>query len=173
MKISEIKILKKVNRPTNDQDGNRIYKEVEFELDYDPTIKNDLYRLFAKIIDIAVVMAVMVLLYKNEMIEINTTFYVLPLVLILLNSILESVIGSSIGKLIFWMEVVDDECKHLNLLKSIERNAYSFLLIFSMPIVRHFTAKIIEYYDRKMSEKCIYVISKRKKPEILKLMNSK
>lgn len=173
MKISELKEFRKVNRPTKEfVNGKRVYEEIEFEIKYDPNIKNSSYRLFAKIVDISIGIGLLSFLISNNLIELKSTIYFLPLFLILQNSILESVFGSSIGKLIFWIEVVNDECRHVNLLKSFERNIYSFLLIFSIPFLKgNIISTIIDYYDRKMKEKFFYVISKRNKRKILKMLN--
>ncbi|QSS96662.1 RDD family protein [Psychroflexus sp. ALD_RP9] len=174
MKISELTEFRKVNRPTKKIiDGKRVYEKIEFELKYDPNIKNDSYRLFAKILDILIGIIILYFLVKNDIIKLTPTIYFLPVFLIFLNSVLETILGSSIGKLILWIEVVNDKCEHLNLLKSIERNFYSFLLFFSFPILRSASADTIDYYDKKMKEKHIYFISKREKRKIKAMLNKK
>lgn len=86
---------------------------------------------------------------------------------------MESIFGSSIGKFILWIEVVNDKCEHLTLLKSVERNFYSFLLFFSFPILRGALADTLDYYDKKMEKEHIYIISKRKKRRIKAMLNKK
>lgn len=174
LKISELKEIRKVNRPTKKIiDGKRVYEEIEFEIRYDPNIRNDSYRLFAKIIDILIGIIILYFLVNKHFIELTPTVYFLPVFLIFLNSVLESIFGSSIGKLILWIEVVNDKCKHLNILKSFERNFYSFLLFFSIPFLRSASADTLDYYDKKMKEKYIYFISKREKEKIMAMLNKK
>lgn len=174
LKISELTEFRKVNRPTKKIiDGKRVYEKIEFELKYDPNIKNDSYRLFAKILDILIGIFLLYLLIKNDVIKLTPTVYFLPFFLIFLNSVMESIFGSSIGKFILWIEVVNDKCEHLTLLKSVERNFYSFLLFFSFPILRGALADTLDYYNKKMEKKHIYIISKRKKRRIKAMLNKK
>ena len=120
MKISELKIYQKVNRPSSDEFGNRVYEEIEFEKNFDPTEKSLNRRFFSKIIDLLFAIIIEVFLLKFGFITTENIFYDLLIILgimIFVSTIMESFIGSSVGKLIFNLEVINDDCEHLTIKK--------------------------------------------------------
>lgn len=173
MKISDIKTYRKVNRPFKDKNGNTRYKEIEFEIPYDFKLKNDSFRLFAKIIDIIIVILILNILIDFDIIDLNNSIYLFPIILFLVNSILETLIGSSIGKLIFRIVVVDEDCNYLTFRKSFIRNLSCVIMILLLSILRATVGSLLEYYDKKLNEKGIYIISRGKMKEITRILDKK
>ena len=172
LKISELKEFRTVNRPTGEFiDGERVYEEITFETKYDPNIKKDTYRVIAKMIDIFIGVMIMRFCVLHNWIEVDSVVFALPVFLILMNSALETMLGSSVGKLILLIEVVDDDCKKLPILRSFGRNLYSYWLIILSMFRGSMSEKAIDYYDDRMKEKFIYIIPKRDKAKIKAMMN--
>lgn len=122
MKISEIKERKIIHRPTPDFDeyGKRIYHAYEYYLAYNPGFKgNETQRLFAKWIDMAVFTLIFHFIFNKILIV--SILLSIPCV-ILLGSTTEFYWGTTLGKKIFRMKVIDDEGNYPKLLKSLQRN---------------------------------------------------
>lgn len=125
MKISKLREIKKVQRPTPyfDSEGNRFYDELEIEINFISTIKTKgVERLLSKIIDLTPFVFFFHFLVSFSWIP--SILISIPLI-ILLNSVLEFYYGKSFGKSIFKMKVMDDEGNYPNLTKSFLRNLYS------------------------------------------------
>jgi|SRR5690606_26405565 len=174
MKISELKTYQKINRPSSDKFGNRVYEEIEFEKKYDPTDKNPNRRFFSKIIDLLFAIIIEVSLTKFGFIITENIFYDLLIVLgimIFISTIMESLIGSSLGKLIFNLEVINDDCEHLTLQKSIYKNTLSFGIVFSF-FFSQIAVELVDFYTEWLRKKSIYVIQKSEKNIIKKMMKA-
>lgn len=122
MKISEIKERKIIHRPTPDFDlyGKRIYHAYEYYLPYNPGFKgNETQRLFAKWIDMLLFTLIFYyLLHKTVLISVLLS---IPWVIVL-GSVTEFYFGTTLGKKIFRMKVIDDEGHYPNFRKSLKRN---------------------------------------------------
>ncbi len=175
MKISELKIYQKVNRPSRDELGNRIYEEIEFEKTYDPTDKSLNRRFFSKIIDLSFAIIIKISLSNfGFVITENLLFDLLIIIalMILTSSIMESLIGSTLGKLIFNLEVINDECEHLTFKKSIYKNTLSFGIIFSF-FFSQIVVEFADFYTEWLRKRSIYVIRRTEKNVIMKMMKLK
>jgi uncharacterized RDD family membrane protein YckC len=125
MKISKLREIKRVHRPTQyyDSEGNRFYDELEIEINFISTIKTKgVERFFAKIIDLTPFVFFFHFLVSFNWIQ--SVLISIPF-LILMNSVLEFYYGKSFGKSILKLKVMDDEGNHPNLTKSFLRNLYS------------------------------------------------
>jgi len=122
VKISEIKERKIIHRPTLDfdEDGKRIYHAYEYYLPYNPGFKNsETQRLFAKWIDMAVFSLIFYFLLNKVLIV--SILLSIPCVIVF-GAISEFYFGTTLGKKIFRMKVIDDEGNYPGFLKSISRN---------------------------------------------------
>lgn len=139
MKISEIKERKIIHRPTLsfDEYGKRIYHTYEYHLPYNPGFKgNETQRLFAKWIDMFFFF--LIFFYLFHIIPILSILLSIPCVIIF-GTISEYYLGTTLGKKIFRIKVIDDDGNYPNLLKSLKRN-FLCLANFS-PIFSEYTYK--------------------------------
>ncbi|MCJ8152696.1 RDD family protein [Chryseobacterium sp. SSA4.19] len=122
MKISEIKERKIIHRPTLnfDEYGKRIYHTYEYYLPYNPGFKgNETQRLLAKWIDMVVFIFIFHFMF-NRMLILSILFSI-PCVIIS-GAVTEFYFGTTLGKKIFKMKVIDDEGNYPKLSKSFLRN---------------------------------------------------
>lgn len=122
MKISEIKERKIIHRPTPDFDlyGKRIYHAYEYYQAYNPGFKgNETQRLFAKWLDMAVFTLLFHFLFNKVLIV--SLILSVPCVIIC-GAITEFYFGTTLGKKIFSIKVIDDEGKYPGFIKSVRRN---------------------------------------------------
>ncbi|PIF46233.1 RDD family protein [Chryseobacterium sp. 52] len=122
MKISELKDRRIIRRPTREFDefGYRIYNSFEYDFPYNATYKgNERERLFAKLIDMLLFFLIFYFLFGN--IAIMSFLYSIPCVIIS-GSICESYWGTTLGKSIFKIKVIDDFGNYPGLLLSLKRN---------------------------------------------------
>ncbi|MCS3531719.1 RDD family protein [Chryseobacterium sp. JUb7] len=122
MKISEIKERKIIHRPTLDFDeyGKRIYHTYEYHLPYNPGFKDsETQRLFAKWIDLAIFSLIFHFIFNQ--ILIFSILFSIPCVIIS-GAITEFYFGTTLGKKVFRMKVIDDEGNYPGFLKSLWRN---------------------------------------------------
>lgn len=122
MKISELKERKIVRRATRnfDLEGNRIYNEFEYDLPYQTIYKrSERERLFAKIIDMAPFFLVFFFIFHKIAI-LSILFSIICVIIV--GAISESYFGTTLGKKIFKMKVINDEGNYPNFLKSLLRN---------------------------------------------------
>lgn len=130
MRISELTEKKIIHRPTQrfDEYGNRIYEEYEYDFKYNPISKNiNSYRLFAKIIDI--LPFCLIFHYCFHKIPFYSFLYSIP-VIMLLGAISESITGTTIGKKIFRLKVIDDFGNYPKFPKSLARNILCLINFF-------------------------------------------
>ncbi|WP_207534698.1 RDD family protein [Desertivirga arenae] len=117
-KISEIKIIKTVYRPTFDQYGNRYSEERQFQMKYDPCEESNVTRFFAKVIDFA--------LFYIPIGFVTTVgpLRVLCSILLVINygATLEYLYGTTLGKAILGLRVIDDFAMKPSFKLSIKRN---------------------------------------------------
>lgn len=174
MKISELYTIQRVKRKSRNPDGSLSMEEKTFKIPYNPNVELLYRRLLAKLIDVFSIIGIMIGLYKLNIITIHDSSILIPSFLILIiifNAMLETLIGSSFAKMIFGLEVVDDNCQKLKLSFSIYRNSYLwFLIVISLGSG---VARFIESYKRWQSKKKFYVIKKKDKVRILKMMSDK
>lgn len=122
MKISELKENRIIRRPTRnfDESGNRIYNEFEYEFPYNPVHKdNETERLFAKIIDMIPFFLLFVFVFHLPII-----FCVLLAVpcVIISGMFCEWHFGTTLGKKIFKLKILDDHGNQPGFIKSLLRN---------------------------------------------------
>jgi len=170
MKISELYTVRTVVRKARQHDNSISDEQKTFEIPYNPNVDIVYKRLIAKAIDMASIIAILVGLFKFDILDTREVGKSLPLFLmgvIILIPIIESLTGSSIGKLVFGLIVVNDHCKKLTIPFSILRNLYAyFLILLSFPPMIHF----LERYEKYQSKKKFYVIKMKDKPRIKLMM---
>ncbi|WP_027388859.1 RDD family protein [Chryseobacterium gregarium] len=122
MKISELKERKIVRRATRnfDFEGKRIYNEFEYDLPY----KVDFYgsdqkRKVAKFIDMTPFFLVLYFIFHLPVMY--SFMSSIPLVMIV-GSITETHWGTTLGKKLFKMKVIDDNGNYPEISKSLKRN---------------------------------------------------
>lgn len=141
MKISEIKERKVIHRPTLDFDryGKRIYHAYEYYLPFNPGFKgNETQRLFAKWIDMAVFSLLFYYLFHEN--PVAAALLSIPSVIVS-GAITEWYFGTTLGKKVFRMKVIDDEGNHPAFLHSLKRN---FLCLANLyPVFTEYTSKTV------------------------------
>lgn len=134
MRISELKIKKIIRRPTRQFDalGNRIYNEFEYDLPYNPTQKeSERKRLYAKVIDLIPFLLVFYFVF-SKIFLISLLFSVISVLIV--GTISETVFGTTLGKKLFKLKVIDDFGHQPKIIRSALRNILSlvnFFLVFS------------------------------------------
>lgn len=122
MRISELKEKKITRRATRDfdADGNRIYDFFEYSLPYKNSLPNlDKQRELAKITDMLIFFLIFFFLFRQN--PLVSFLYSIPSVIIA-GSITETIWGSTLGKKLFRMAVIDDFGKYPDFLTSLKRN---------------------------------------------------
>lgn len=140
MKISEIKERKIIHRPTFDFDeyGKRIYHAYEYYLPYNPGFRgNETQRLFAKWIDMAVFSLIFYFIF-NKIIIVGILLSI-PCVIVA-GAVTEFYFGTTLGKKIFKMKVIDDEGNYPGFSKSLLRNV--LCLANFKPVFSEYTGKM-------------------------------
>jgi hypothetical protein len=179
LKISEIKERKVINRPTPyfDELGYRIYHAYEYHLPYNPTYKgNETERLFAKWIDMLPFCLIFYFIF-HKVIFISILLSV-PCVLVL-GTITEFYWGTTLGKKIFKIKVLDDYGNYPDFLKSLKRN-FLCLANFS-PVFSEYTSRTVAMgrrtgtrvnFSMHMNNKLCgtYIVKESKIPEIKELL---
>lgn len=134
MKISELKDRRIIRRPTREFDefGYRIYNSFEYDFPYDATYKgNETERLLAKLIDILPFF--LIFFFVFEKMVFICFLYSIPCVMIS-GTLFEWYWGTTLGKSVFKIKVIDDFGKYPGLLLSLKRNVLclaNFWPIFS------------------------------------------
>ena len=171
-RISEIIIKKKVRRPRRDSNGNRYQEDLVFNVPYNPTIKFFQIRVFAKAIDFVLYIILTILIYVaiNRISFDDYEIYSASLILLLLiNPLLESKYGKSLGKVIFKIQVIDDYGEYPNVKKSFKRNFFSLINVFNL--LRPVAGKIGFIKNNKHNEICkTYTIRDKDKLETIELI---
>jgi hypothetical protein len=122
MRISELKDKKITRRATRsfDEFGNRIYNKFEYEIPYNPTYENnETERLFAKIIDLLPFFLIFTFIFHK--IIIVSIFLSIPSVIIF-GTITECFFGTTLGKKIFRIKIIDEHGNYPHILRSFARN---------------------------------------------------
>ncbi|MDF2930858.1 MAG: hypothetical protein K0R36_189 [Chryseobacterium sp.] len=140
MRISELKERKIVRRATRnfDFEGKRIYNEFEYDLPYKTIyINNERDRLFAKIIDMIPCFLIFLFIFK-EPAFFSLIFSILCV--IISGTISENLFGTTLGKKIFKIRVIDDFGNDPNFFKSFMRNLLCLANFF--PVFTDYTSSI-------------------------------
>jgi hypothetical protein len=181
-RISELKERKITRRATRnfDSEGRRIYDEFEYDLPYNPTHKgNERERLYAKIIDL--ILFFLIFHYGFNKIIIVSLFFSIASVLIY-GAVSESIFGTTLGKKLFKLKVIDDFGNYPKILKSMFRNVLSFANFFpvfedivSGPNSNYEASKTTMHFSMHMNNKLCktYIVKERQLSEIRKLLNHK
>ncbi|TZF98933.1 RDD family protein (plasmid) [Chryseobacterium panacisoli] len=122
MKISELKEKRIIRRPTRsfDESGNRIYNEFEYDFPYTPTHKgNETERFFAKVIDMIPFFMIFVFIFHLPVIL--GIILSIPCVIIS-GTLCEWYFGTTLGKKIFKLTILDDYGNQPGFIKSLVRN---------------------------------------------------
>jgi len=129
-KISELKIKKVIHRPTQtfDKVGNRIYNTFEYDLSYKAEFEgNEKQRILAKIIDTIPLFLIFYFVLQQE--AFFSLLYSLPSVIVF-GTLTETIWGTTLGKKIFNMKVIDDDGKYPGILKSLWRNILCLIVFY-------------------------------------------
>jgi uncharacterized RDD family membrane protein YckC len=132
-KISEISVLKVINRKQRTGFGTYVFKKMYFEMKYNPSIENQVYRFWAKMIDLAIfVIPLHLLLDKYPMqffdfSELGLSLLAGLLLETIYSAVLEHYFGATIGKYLAGVSVIDDSGNKPSMLKSLKRNLLSIL----------------------------------------------
>ena len=181
-RISELKERKITRRAIRnfDSEGKRIYDEFEYDLPYNPTHKgNERERLYAKIIDL--ILFFLIFHYGFNKIIIVSLFFSIASVLIY-GAVSESIFGTTLGKKLFKLKVIDDFGNYPKILKSMFRNVLSFANFFpvfedivSGPNSNYEASKTTMHFSMHMNNKLCktYIVNESQIPEIRKLLNYK
>jgi hypothetical protein len=122
MKISELKDRRIIRRATRqfDEFGYRIYNSFECDFPYDVTYKGgERERLFAKLIDMLPFF--LVFLFVFEKMAFMSFLYSIPCVIIS-GTLCEWYWGTTLGKSVFKIKVINDFGNYPSLLLSLKRN---------------------------------------------------
>lgn len=146
MRISELTEKKIIHRPTRnfDAEGKRIYNEFEYELPYNPTHKgNERERLYAKVIDLIPFFLIFHFVFHPVWIF---SFFLSVVSVLICGAISETVSGTTFGKKLFKLKVIDDFGNKPNIFKSTLRNILSFANFFS--VFSEFEPKPNQYWAK-------------------------
>lgn len=151
MRISELKEIKTVRRPTKsfDKSGNRIYEEMEFEIYYDDTIIDKrIHRIFAKDFDFVLIYAILWLIKGNEGVYFMPYLFLYSFpFMILSGTALEHFFGTTLGKFIFDLRVINDFGEKLSMWDSLKRNILTpFTFKISDPDTEIIILKEVGFY---------------------------
>lgn len=179
MKISELKERRIIRRATRnfDSEGNRIYNEFEYDFTYNPTEKgSERERLYAKLIDLSLFLLLFYLILSETFVFV--LLFSIAAVLIF-GSISETVFGTTLGKKIFKLKVIDEHGNHPGLIRSICRNLLSFANFW--PVFSDFEPEPNQYWavsGTKMNFSMhlnnqitkTFIVKESKIPEIKKML---
>lgn len=181
MKISEIKERKIIHRPTLSFDGygKRIYHAYEYYLSYNPGFKgNETQRLFAKWIDMAIF--TLIFFFICNKIFIVSILLSIPCVIIA-GTVTEFYFGTTLGKKIFRMKVIDDDGNYPGFSKSLARNLLCLANFY--PVFSEYTTKTVAMgwrrgtqmnFSMHLNNKICktYIVKESKIPEIKELLEA-
>lgn len=180
MKISEIKERKVINRPTPyfDELGYRIYHAYEYHLPYNPTYKgNETERLLSKWIDMLPFCLIFYFIF-HKVVFISILLSV-PCVLVL-GTITEFYWGTTLGKKIFKIKVLDDDGNYPDFFKSLKRNLLCLanlhpIFTDHIPVPNHLKGRRMTsfvhfsmYVNNSICK--TYIVKESKIPEIKELL---
>lgn len=130
MKISELKIKKTVHRPTQnfDESGNRIYNAFEYDLPYKTEFAgSEKLRIGAKIIDTMPLFLVFLFIFRQP--AIMAVLFSIPSVIIL-GTVLETLFGTTLGKKMVKLKVIDDYGNYPKIIRSLGRNSLCLAVFY-------------------------------------------
>ncbi|MGI9649801.1 RDD family protein [Chryseobacterium sp. RLHN22] len=182
MRISELKERRIIRRATRnfDSEGKRIYNEFEYDFPYNPTHKgNETERLFAKIIDL--IPFFLIIRFGFHELMIVSLFFSIVCVLIF-GSLSETLWGTTLGKKIFRLKVLNDNGNYPNILKSLQRNLLSFANF--TPVFTDFVPGPNDHFNDPSTNISLsmhlnnkicktFIVKESKIPEIKKLLSEK
>lgn len=182
MKISELTERKTTRRATRnfDLEGRRIYNEFEYDLPYKADFTgSEKQREWAKIIDILPLFLILLLIFKQNPF---ISFLISIPTVIIIGSITETVWGTTMGKKILKMVVIDDFGNYPDFSISLKRNILCLSNFY--PSFSEYTTKSVAmgtrtFYRTRMSmymnnKLCkTYIIKERQLYEIKKLLEQK
>lgn len=173
MKISELHTDRTVIRKSRQPDNSISDEEKTFEIPYNPNVEILYWRLFAKLIDISIIIGIMTALSKLNILNTNDGIVLFPIFIfgvVIVIPTIESLTGTSLGKIVFGLEIVDDNCEKLTIPFSFRRNFYAYYLILLslIPMVNY-----LEKYEAWQSTKKFYVIKRNNKAKIKNMMENK
>jgi len=181
LKISEIKERKTIRRATRDFDleGNRIYNEFEYDLPYKVDFPySDQQRQVAKIIDMIPLFLIFLFIFKQTLF---LSFLLSIPSVIIIGSITETIWGTTFGKKLFRMVVIDDFGNFPDFSTSLKRN---FLCLSNFyPSFSEYTFKTVAFgtqtrfrtdISMHMNNKLCktYIVKQNKLSEIRNLLNT-
>lgn len=182
MRISELKERRIIHRPTRnfDSEGKRIYNQFEYDFPYNPTHKeNETERLFAKIIDLIPFFLIFRFVF-HEFIIVSLLFSILCV--LIFGTLIETLIGTTFGKKVFKLKVLNDDGNYPNILKSFQRNILSFANF--VPVFEDIipgsdnsyeASKSTIHFSMHLNNKFAktYIVKEEKIPKIKKLLAEK
>lgn len=182
-RISELKERKIIRRATRnfDSDGNRIYNEFEYDFPYKVEfLGNEKLRILAKIIDAIPLFLVFFFYFQQP--AILSLIFLIPSV-ILLGAVLETFFGTTLGKKILKLKVIDDNGNYPKILKSLWRNFLCLVVFYPVfddyiPMapneilgIEHKETNFTMHMNNKLCK--TYIVKERQLLEIRKLLNHK
>lgn len=182
-KISELKERKIIRRATRnfDLEGRRIYDEFEYDLPYKVDFfGNEKLRIIAKTIDVIPLFLVFFFYFQQS--AILSLIFSIPSV-ILLGAVLETLFGTTLGKRILKLKVIDDNGNYPIILKSLWRNFLCLVVFYPVfddyiPMtpneilgIEHKETNFTMHMNNKLCK--TYIVKENQIPEIRKLLNHK
>ncbi len=133
--ISEFRKKYKTVREYPNKEGEIVVRTLEFELADNPSIKNFDHRIFAKLIDVGLYSIFLFGFWFLTGIWFRSFLEIIigaVLLMVFLNSVLETITGTTIGKTFFALSVINDYGKNPPLWRSLVKNFYSlFMVLFA------------------------------------------
>ncbi|QQQ29460.1 RDD family protein [Chryseobacterium indoltheticum] len=181
-RISELKERKITRRATRnfDSEGKRIYDEFEYDLPYKADFpRSNIQREWAKIIDMLSLFLIFLFIFKQN--PFLSFLFSIPSVIII-GSITETLLGTTLGKKFFKMVVIDDFGNFRDFPTSLKRN---FLCLSNFyPSFSEYTTKNVAFGTKTffrtdlsmhMNNKLCktYIVKESQIPEIKRRLNHK
>jgi len=182
-RISELKERKITRRATRnfDSEGKRIYDEFEYDLLYKTEfVGNEKLRILAKIIDVIPLFMVFFFLFQQP--AILSLLFSIPFV-ILLGAVLETLYGTTLGKRLLKLKVIDDNGNYPKILKSLWRNFLCLIVFYPVfddfiPMapneilkIEHKETNFTMHMNNKLCK--TYIVKEGQIPEIKRRLNHK
>ncbi len=175
MKISELTTSKTVQRRLNEVGKRHLLEEKTFDIPYNPNVEIVFPRLFAKLIDVAIVIACIIGIYQLNLFTNMNAMLLLGLFGILLigfSTLMETLLGTTFGKWLVGLLVVDDDCTKISFRMALYKNSLAFI-VFVVGLLIHGLADAIISYDEWQQRKQFYVIKRKEKSKVLALLRNK
>ncbi|REC51802.1 hypothetical protein DRF62_16705 [Chryseobacterium piscium] len=182
-RISELKERKIIRRATRnfDSNGNRIYNEFEYDLPYKSEFSgSEKLRILAKIIDVIPLFLAFFFLFQQP--AIISLLFSIPSV-ILLGAVFETLFGTTLGKKVLKLKVIDDNGNYPKILKSLWRNFLCLVVFYPVfddfiPMapneilgIEHKETNFTMHMNNKLCK--TYIVKESQIPKIRKLLNYK